>query len=585
MQIKNTPHHTIRYASDWICSVKRTTHFILIVVLSTLIIGLSADVAPGINRIAQGYNIIIGNPMEKGMGDPGFLSPIFSTGNYSEGSHCSLNGKTYVSFNGVTCHSCISCNSDWEFSEYHGIQSYSSKLSKSVGASAKFGPFQFGASKSYQTVHMNTIEKQSIMTNAEIQCVVTCAVLNYGDFPEFSTGFINKIYQMPLLYTKNTSDTDWFYDFITNGFGTHYIQSMQIGGRIGQYSATTYYKYDTFYSSSYSVSLSAEYLAANSSAGLSLSSNKQQQQSKMWSAYSSGHSAFSYGSTIPSSAYPGDITQWQSSLFSNNAPIYISLNELDNLLKPEHWTRYKINNESLSKKQYALNQAIDDYCNQFVARNPTIDSIYCHHLPSNNAAPVRSVFKGMYYAVTGYVNPYTLAMNCDPNYTPVNWLRWNYDYAYMCLETSARVNNSLYYDPMGYFGGIYTMACRDTSNPCTAYIACKLTSDSKTEDGVNPFTQRCSCPNGYFSNRFKQSRASKNGLYYPSYWCFKSTKEHAFGVLAGFFQTGRWEINNQFTKALECPVGSQEYHVMQWKCDNVKDKQCNLYICLTNAWH
>eukprot|EP00483_Globobulimina_turgida_P002152 UN02154 len=204
-------------------------------------------------------------------------------------------------------------------------------------------------------------------------------------------------------------------------------------------------------------------------------------------------------------------------------------------------------------------------------------------MPPNNAATVISVFKGMYYADPSgnYVNPYTLGMSCGSPFDPVNWFRWNFKYAYICLYKTYKIN-SLYYDPMDYFGGVYTEECGDSSNPCTAYKACKLTSDSTTDDGVNPFTGKCSCPAGFSAARFKQSRASSKGAnYYPSYWCYKKHSGYDYGVIAGFYATGNWQINNQFTKALSCPKKEYERHIMNWKCNNVKDKKCE-FVYLFN---
>ena len=182
-------------------------------ILNLFDVSFGASVVPGITRVAQGYNIIIGNPIEQGIIDLGLLSPVFSTSDFSEGKSCILNGVTYSSPNGISCHSCVSCSANWEFSEYHGIYDYSEKLSKSVGGSIGFGNFSFSASKSYQTLNEVTIEKKNIATTAEIQCAVICVSLDYGDYPLFSDGFVNKVNQMPLIYNKtNKSNTGYFYN-------------------------------------------------------------------------------------------------------------------------------------------------------------------------------------------------------------------------------------------------------------------------------------------------------------------------------------------------------------------------------------
>ena len=89
----------------------------LATVLVLLIVNLieasfGASVVPGITRVAQGYNIIIGNPLKQGIIDLGLLSPVFATNDFSEGNSCNLNGVTYSSPNGVSCHSCVSCTTN-----------------------------------------------------------------------------------------------------------------------------------------------------------------------------------------------------------------------------------------------------------------------------------------------------------------------------------------------------------------------------------------------------------------------------------------------------------------------------------------
>eukprot|EP01084_Bolivina_argentea_P155178 270435_1 len=190
---------------------------------------------PAIEYISRGYNIMFGNPHTTGNVDIGISNEIFDLTNCS-------NGKTYNGYsipNGVSILPSPTCTQSFTYNEISGVNSYSSSLQESASFDVKAFGAAFSASTDYQEVHYSTTVTKSVYTSSYTQCACYYASLNLPfDLPSFTTNFVKEIEYMPLEYAPNNkSNLQYFYNFFTKYFGTHYITGITMGGIFGTLSS------------------------------------------------------------------------------------------------------------------------------------------------------------------------------------------------------------------------------------------------------------------------------------------------------------------------------------------------------------
>eukprot|EP01084_Bolivina_argentea_P050622 93108_1 len=554
----------------------------------TTIYGAASNPLPGVQRIAQGYNIILGNPKAtNGKFDPGLLNTIFNTNNFTDGNFATMAEKTYDVPNGIHALGGDTCSKDWDFNTITGTSSYSSMLSESVSVSGFFGYGSFSASQSYQTVYETTNKHDNVMTSTQLNCSVYSAQLNGPyDFPYFDINFLDLIiYQMPTKYDPNNKTiTEWFNNTWFNTYGTHYISQMTAGGIAGQYASLSYYAYSSYYSSNFSIYASAEFLASEVG-GVDLTTDYATSLSQKWKSVLIDFKEFSIGAALPSSGKTGD---WLQSIYESPLPISLKLTPIYDLLS--NYMLFQRQNAAISQaelqqKYIALKNATIDYCNVYAKSVPN-KYINCNDLPPDNGLPGKSVFGGLYCSVESdydghYCNdPYTTpagnspgAFNCKQGYDPHPYFGWNADRWYYCLDSKC-IKNGVYYDPMEFFGGIYTLR----TNGDGIVIGCQY-NNSFSLNG-------CSCPDGFTGYEFGRQIAGDH-TDYDNFWCYNQTswkENNNMGIIGGFIQTGHHVVINQFTLTTSCPNGFTAYFIAYWNCDAPVHGYCARYICISNIY-
>ena len=355
---------------------------------------------PGIQYISRGYNIMFGNPHTTGNVDKGISLPIWDLSNVS-------NGQTYNGYsvpNGVTKPVPAStCTQDFTFNAVSGANSFSKSLSSSTSFDVKIFKAAFSASADYQTVYTQTSKNKMVVTSSYTQCAVYSASLKLPNTPPtFDENFYLEIEQMPNEYNnKNESNLQFFYDFFTKYFGTHYISQITMGGIFGTLSSMESFSYSTFSSSNLDIKTSASYSTIGASAAASSMNDKQKNESADFNSITKSQEIFNIGGNLPAS---GDWSLWQSQLEAKPMPIYYALQPIPGLLKSQYFPKIK----DISKKQSALQSALNDYCS-ILAKNNSFGVIDCNGYPPDPAIPGESIVKGFYTSNIDNEpkNPYT----------------------------------------------------------------------------------------------------------------------------------------------------------------------------------
>ena len=370
--------------------------------------------------------------------------------------------------NGTTIEDASSCSiTDHIMS---GIQSYSNQLSQSVyvaaDASGLLWKAAFSTSVDYTTIAKQTMNESTIVVSSYLKCgYYTLGLDTPFNGPKIDTNFYDYIVNMPLNYSD---DPDYFFKFIDQDYGTHFISDITFGGRFGQNAQFSYYSYSSFTSSNLDIDVAANFSTMDAGGATESLTAKQKNESDAYNSATRNRDYYYVGGKLPAN---GSAVAWQTSL--GESPIIILNYNRTYLLTTDVFP--DINPNDLKKKQDALYEALSIYCQQ-IASNYSF--VYCAGLPPDLPLPDGSIFGGIYdyssdnnyiinniYTEQGSCKtpvsqnkPYVIAeyAMCDSNGS----LILDDQVRSLCLNTSyINDTNKEFYDPMNYFGGIYTTSC------------------------------------------------------------------------------------------------------------------------------
>eukprot|EP01084_Bolivina_argentea_P193422 331838_1 len=515
----------------------------------------SQTTLPNINYISYGYNIIKGNPHTTANSDIGWLHPLFSIHNFSDNNVW----NNFIVPNGINVISASTCDGTSSYSSITGTNSYTSSLDESVSVSGGYAGAKFSASTDYQNVYKQTTSNHLVYASAYYKCAVYTASLNFPfDIPSFTANFYDEVDVMPVQYDPNNETTvSYFYKFIDEYFGTHYVKKITMGGIFGQLSNMNSYNYSKYTSSDLTISVSASYSALGASAAASSMTNTSKQEANSFDSVTNHQSVFNIGGNIPSD---GNWAEWQKTLISSPMPTYFELDTISNLITSQYFPDI----EQIGLKQSALQSAISAYCSLFALYNPSL-SIPCNGSAPDPALPLSSIFGGIYVSIADAnqpPNPYTKEFNCKYGFEPIESAVIHpaksggsaFFPIYTCINTTQNKH-----DNMNYFGGMFM----------------NYTDPNKVPYFVpNYFTGGYSCPQGFTTQRISE---------FSTYYCYNASTPYSSSIIGGFYAASsdsRCIINNQYTKTGSCPYGFTAYLIASFFCWNPNTSK--LYICLSN---
>merc|ERR1719336_2849271 len=109
----------------------------------------------------------------------------------------------------------------------------------------------------------------------------------------------------------NKTNNQWFYDFFTNYFGTHYISGITMGGIFGTLSSMSSFSYSTFSSSNLDIATSASYSCLAASAAASSLTDTQKNESSDFDSITTSKQVFNIGGDLPAD---NNAVSWQDTL-------------------------------------------------------------------------------------------------------------------------------------------------------------------------------------------------------------------------------------------------------------------------------
>eukprot|EP01084_Bolivina_argentea_P263805 446640_1 len=538
---------------------------------------------PGLQYISRGYNILFGNPHTTGNVDEGISGAIFNLINCS-------NGQTYRNYtvpNGVSILPSPTCTQEFTYNAVTGVKSYSSSLTQDTSFDVKGWGAAFSASVDYQSIYKKTTTTKTTYTSTYTQCACYAATLNQPyDLPAFTENFKETIANMPDFYDiNNQTNNQFFYDFFTHYFGTHYITGVTMGGIFGTLSSMNSFSYSQFSSSNLDISVSASYSCLGESAAASSMTDKQKNESADFNSITTSTKIFNIGGNLPSNNNPAT---WQQDLAANPLPIYYKFDVIPNLLTETYFP----NMNDINKKQSALQSALNVYC-KILSENDTFGIIDCNGYPADPSMPGKSIIQGFYAdnIDSEPVNPYTKTYSCNNGYDAIPYYSYwdsitsEHYTGYYCLNSTMNKHDALY-----YFGGFYEN-CVDQNN------------QNGQCNQVNHFTNGCTCPTGYDSwavsegltNHYKSNCWSDNGwAILETFICYNKSVPLTESIVAGMYSVnpsngdcGTGGMPNQYTKTTSCHTGFSPY-ITGHQCCYSTDGNCHAvaetYMCLNNIY-
>eukprot|EP01084_Bolivina_argentea_P033272 61563_1 len=537
---------------------------------------ISSEV-PNINYISLGYNILYGNPQTTANKDPGYLQAIFDVSNCSEGHK--FNGHEVP--NGVTVVGVSTCSLSFDYSSVTGANSYQNTLKKTVSFSGELWNASFGVSRDFRTVYNETKSGEHVYTSTYCKCGVYNAQVNIpNNLPVFTQNFITEVQKMPNYYNKNDNKTvHYFYEFFTHYFGTHYIKEILMGGIFGQITELKSFSYSQYTSSNLEITTSAEYSALLASGAATSLNSEQKETAEDYKKVALKQNVFNIGGNLPSD---GDASEWQKSLENTPLPIHLKLESITQLITKTNLPTV----HNVTQKQKALEAALDNYCSELNHMNPSFE-LHCKGYPHDPKTPPSSIYGGMYadpkYEPSEPYNPFADdKYTCSGDFIPMEsgWLQGYYEGAQTFVHQYVCMKKDLKEDPMHYFGGIYQIS---------EYIQKFL--PAKTSCVANAYmTHNCTCTKGFKSVLIGTQKIT----HYPpinQYFCYNESYTTASKtVIGGFYQTGQYVVNNEYSKIAKCPGGFEPHKVGYYCCDFVIDFPqhcqywCEQYICENNVY-
>ena len=181
---------------------------------------------PNIGYLFRGYNILKGNPLAPGKSfDPGFRQMIFDA-TYERDRYTA--DRRYKIPDNVDITRKKACKSEFSSETVMTLSDYQNSLmaKASVEGSGRIKVVKaaFSASTEYNRVRQTIESNTKSIIKSEACCTVYEGLMNTGTPPRLSENFIASV--RALLETRDYGD-------FLDSFGTHFIESVDMGARFG----------------------------------------------------------------------------------------------------------------------------------------------------------------------------------------------------------------------------------------------------------------------------------------------------------------------------------------------------------------
>jgi len=312
-----------------------------------------------IGYMFYGYNPAFGNPhTTTGSIDPGFTNPIFLV-SYSKKAvtgdlRFMIPDNTVIGKN-------VGCELDGTTKEIKGEKSYADSLSVDAKVSGGFGFFSFSASMDYQSVSEGTSSEHAVYVETKADCKVFEGHLKLYDPPLFEDEFL---IGLKTLKGKPYAKNKFLWIKFLNYFGTHFVQSIEMGARYGYRMKLSESAYSSLQSQSIDVSASASVFGVSAGVDVKKASKN---QAKMMSS-SSEYKTFSIGS-IPPRDNNGNT--WANQAITEPMPISYSLREMTDIFTDRAMNLTQIINAKIDPREMAtgFRLALSNYCQDYLLKN------------------------------------------------------------------------------------------------------------------------------------------------------------------------------------------------------------------------
>ena len=181
---------------------------------------------PNIGYLFRGYNILKGNPIAPGKSfDPGFRQMIFEP-TYDKDRYTA--DRRYKIPDNVDITKKKACKSEFSSETVMTLADYQKSLMAKAtvegSASFKVVDAAFSASTEYNRVRQTIESNTKSIIKSEACCTAYEGFMNTGTPPKLSENFI--------AFVKRLPESKEYGDFL-NSFGTHFIDSVDMGARFG----------------------------------------------------------------------------------------------------------------------------------------------------------------------------------------------------------------------------------------------------------------------------------------------------------------------------------------------------------------
>jgi hypothetical protein len=207
-----------------------------------------------------GYNIFFGNPHDtEGSIDPGFTHPIFHT-SYKENI---LTGDLRFKIpDGSIFAKNVGCDASLSSSSFKDSSSYRKSLEAEINVEGNFWFASFSANASFKSVIDGTSSSENMYVESKADCRVFSGNIDYYRPPLLHSSFVKAI---EFIGQKDFKDDKKEYFKFIDYFGTHFINELKMGARLGYLEKTTVTEYYSgkFLSAGASLSVSSPWVSAS----------------------------------------------------------------------------------------------------------------------------------------------------------------------------------------------------------------------------------------------------------------------------------------------------------------------------------
>ena len=262
-----------------------------------------------------------------------------------------------------------SCSFSFVTSTISNSATLSTSLSVDASVEGKGWGASFSASVDYKSVHEATSRSESRFYSTKAQCMVYSASISY-EVAKLSSDFVNSVSKLSHENSDSKETISKYRNFI-NQYGTHFVNSMRMGGRYG---------YRSEVSNSKSMDMTSQGLNVKAAAGYSglktvnanATTDEQKRQAKEFEEARSSVEQFFVGGGPPSSNGNWTAKGWAATVEENPLPITYTLVHIENLLTSAFFPQDRY----IAAKQAILLDVLKSYCLKVSAEPDLCDKEY-----------------------------------------------------------------------------------------------------------------------------------------------------------------------------------------------------------------